>query len=154
MLLVACAKSETKAADTTAVASTTSTSMGAVDATPMAEPITFAKVAGDWNVRSVPTSGSDTSATELTLHATDNATGWTQTYKNGLKVPVQVSIAGDSIVHTAGPYTSVRRKNTRVTTNGVFRLHGDSLVGTTVAHYATKGADSVLTLRLTGTRKP
>lgn len=154
MLFVACAKSETKTADTTAMAATTSTSMGAVDAEGMAEPMTFAKVAGEWNLRSVPTSGTDTSTTEVTLNATNSATGWTMTFKNGLKVPVQVTISGDSIIETTGPYKSVRRKNVQVTTNGVLRMKGDTLVGTTVAHYATKGADSVLTLRTMGTRKP
>ena len=154
ILLAACAKSETKTADTTAMAATTSTSMGAVDANAMAEPITFAKVAGDWNLKSVPTTGTDTSATEVMLHATNTADGWTLTYKTGLKVPAHVRIEGDSIIETAGPYASVRRKGVQVNTTSVLRLRGDSLFGTTVAHYKTKGADSVLTLRMTGTRKP
>jgi hypothetical protein len=53
-----------------------------------------------------------------------------------------------------GPYESVRRKGVQVTTNTVFRLEGDSLVGISVARYATKGVDSVMRFRVTGSRAP
>jgi hypothetical protein len=42
----------------------------------------------------------------------------------------------------------------QVTTHGVYRKDGDKLVGRVTAHYATKGADSVLVLRSEGTRAP
>jgi hypothetical protein len=42
----------------------------------------------------------------------------------------------------------------KVTTTSVYRLQGDKLVGTTVAHYQTKGADSVLHLQSMGTKGP
>jgi len=64
-----------------------------------------------------------------------------------------VDLAGDSIVADAGPYESALRKGVKVTTHSVFRLQDGKLVGTTVAHYATKGADSVLNLRSEGTRE-
>ena len=53
----------------------------------------------------------------------------------------------------AGPYESVLRKGVKVTTHSVFRLQDGKLVGTTVAHYAIKGADSVRNLRSEGTRE-
>ena len=52
----------------------------------------------------------------------------------------------------AGPYESVLRKGVQVKTTTVFRLQDGKLVGTTVAHYTTKGADSVRNLRAEGTR--
>jgi hypothetical protein len=67
-------------------------------------------------------------------------------------MPVQVASSGDSIVLTAAPYASVRRKGVQVSTVGVLRLQNGDLVGPTTAHYKTKSADSVLTLNVTGTR--
>jgi len=47
----------------------------------------------------------------------------------------------------------VLRKGVKVTTHSVFRLQDGKLVGTTVARYTTKGADSVRNLRSEGTRE-
>jgi hypothetical protein len=70
-------------------------------------------------------------------------------------VPMHVvAVAGDSIVTEAGPFESVLRKGIKVTTNSVLRLQDGKLVGTTIAHYATSGADSVRNLRMEGTRAP
>jgi hypothetical protein len=148
VILAACAKKEA-AVDTAAVAPpATATSSGAV----APAPATLADFNGTWKIRSVPTSGTDTSATELTLTA--NGDQWTQTYADGRKVPVRVTLSGDSVITDAGPYASVRRKGVQVTTHGSFHKSGDKLVGTTTAHYATKGADSVLVLRTEGTKSP
>ncbi|HEV2641230.1 MAG TPA: hypothetical protein VGT98_00915, partial [Candidatus Elarobacter sp.] len=108
-------------------------------------------VAGKWNVRAVPESG-DTSATTYVLTATGTTSGWTITFPGRPPMAVKVSTDGDSIMMNAGPYASVRRKGQQVTTNGVMRMQGGNLVGTTVAHYAVKTADSVLILRTEGTR--
>ena len=67
-------------------------------------------------------------------------------------MPVQVSSGGDSIMISAAPYTSVRRKGVQVSTVGVLRMKNGDLVGPTTAHYKTKSADSVLVLNVTGTR--
>ena len=151
VILVGCAKKEAPV-DTAAIAPpATATSSGTVAPPPVAV-IVLADLAGTWKFRAVPTSGTDTTATEYTLNAT--ADKWTNTYANGLKVPVNVTASGDSLITDSGPYASVRRKGVQVTTHGVFRKEGDKLVGTTTAHYKTKGADSVLTLRAEGTRTP
>jgi hypothetical protein len=55
---------------------------------------------------------------------------------------------------TSEPYESVRRKGVQVTTTSAFRRQGDKLVGTTVAHYKSGGADSVLRLRTEATKAP
>ncbi|MEO7712862.1 MAG: hypothetical protein ABIV10_08090 [Gemmatimonadaceae bacterium] len=157
-MLVGCGKSDgasdsdaKKAADSAAAAN----AAGAMTPTPMAgASLALSDIAGKWMVRSVPQGGTDTTATEFTLTATGTTEGWTFAYKNGLTVPVRVMVAGDSVVTDAGPHKSVRRKGVDVTTHGSFRKDGDKIVGTTMAKYNTKGADSTLTLRTEGVRIP
>jgi len=140
-LLVGCAKTETAATDSAAVP--------AAPAAPAA--LTAADVTGKWDMRAVPVSG-DTTATTFVLTAGADNTGWTLTYPNRPPVRTRVTIDGDSIVSESEPYQSVRRKGVQVRTNTVLRLEGGNLVGNAVARYTTKGPDSVLNLRVTGTR--
>ncbi len=144
-VLAGCAKKENAAVDTSSAmaSSTASTTTSAAPAAPAA--LNLADVAGKWNMRAVPTSGTDTSATTKT-------SGWTITFPGRKAMPVKVSVEGDSIMIAASNYPSVRRKGVTVSTNGVVRLQGGSLTGTTTAHYKVKTADSVLTLTTTGTR--
>jgi len=151
ILIAACAKKDNAAVDTSSTASSTTasttTTMPAAPAN-----INLADVAGKWNMRSVPTSGTDTTPTTYVMTATNNTTGWTLTFPGRKPMPVQVSTGGDSIIITAAPYASVRRKGTTVSTAGVLRLQNGDLVGSTTAHYKTKSADSVLVLTMSGTR--
>lgn len=146
-VLTACAKKDEAAVDTSsmAVSSTTTTSTGPA-------PVNLADVAGKWNMRAVPTSGSDTTPTNSVVTATATTSGWTITFPGGKPIAMRVTVDGDSIMTEAGPYPSVRRKGVQVTTNGVMRLQAGSLVGTNTAHYRVKTADSVLVLNTTGTR--
>jgi hypothetical protein len=146
-VLAGCAKKDNAAVDTTAMASSTETTTA-----PAPVPINLADVAGKWNMRSVPTTGADTSATTYVLTATSNTSGWTITFPGRKPIPVKVRTDGDSVMIDAGPFPSVRRKAVQVTTNSVSRLQGGNFVGTTTAHYKVKTADSVLTLTTTGTR--
>jgi hypothetical protein len=146
--LAGCAKKENAAVDTSSAMASTTASTTAAPA-----PVNLADVAGKWNMRSVPTSGTDTSATTYVLTATNNTSGWTIKFPNrAAAVPVRVTVEADSIVTASGPYESVRRKGVQVTTNGVLRLQNGSLVGSTTAHYRVKTADSVLVLNTSGTR--
>ena len=149
---VACAKKDT-AADS-AAADTTAAAAAAAPAPAPAPPpaLSLADVAGKWNMRAVPDSG-DTTATTYVMTATADS-AWTLQFPNGQKVPVQASASGDSIVVHAGPYASVRRKGMQVTTDGAFRRQGDRLTGMTTAHYKTTRPDSVLHLRVEGTKAP
>jgi hypothetical protein len=148
-VLAGCAKTENAGGDTAAVvASSTQTSTQV--AAPA--PVNLADIAGKWNMRAVPTSGSDTSTTTYLLTATNSTTGWTLTFPGRAPMPIQVATSGDSITLTAAPYSSVRRKGVRVSTVGAMRLKNGDLVGTTTAHYNVKTADSVVTLNVTGTR--
>jgi hypothetical protein len=148
-VLAGCAKKESASVDSTSAmaSSTTTTTTSTAPA-----PINLADVAGKWNMTSVPMSG-DTTATTYVLTATNNTSGWTITFPGrAAPVPVKVTVDGDSIMLAAGPYASVRRKGVQVTTYGVSRLQGGSMVGSTTAHYKVKSADSVLVLNTTGTR--
>lgn len=142
--IAACAKPD-PSADTAAVAPAT------LPPAPLA--IKASDVAGNWTVTG-KNSTTDSTLVTYDLAAT-NDTLWTMTFANGQKVPVHVmAVAGDSIVTHSPPYNSVLRKGVRVETTGVLRLQDGKLVGTTVAHYRTKAADSVVTIRMEGTRKP
>ena len=148
-VLTGCAKKDNAAVDTTAMASSTATTTAPA---PAPAPVNLADVAGKWNMRSVPASGADTSATTYVLTATSNTSGWTITFPGRKAIPVKVTVDGDSITLDAGPYPSVRRKGVQVITHSVNRLQGGSLAGSTTAHYKVKTADSVLTLTNTGSR--
>jgi hypothetical protein len=145
-VLTGCAKKDDAAVDTTGAMADTS----AVTTAPA--PINLADVAGRWNVRAVPASGTDTIATKSVITATSNTSGWTITFPGRAPIPMRVSVDADSIMTEAGPYPSVRRKGVQVRTNTVMRLQGGSLVGRTTAHFQVKTADSVLVLNTTGTR--
>jgi len=140
-----CSKSEQPPAqDTTAVVTP-----------PPPAPIALADVAGTWTVRSMA-EGSDSVLVTTTMVATADTAGWSITFPGRAKpVPSRVvEVAGDSVTTETGPYESVLRKGVRVTTHSVMRLKDGKLIGTTVAHYSTTGADSVLRLHTEGTRVP
>ena len=144
--LVGCARSDD---------ATTDTAAGTAAATEAPAAISVADVVGKWTVRAVPETGTDTTPTISELNITTDTSGWTMTLPNRPAIKSRVvAIAGDSIVAEAGPYPSVRRAGVQVTTTSVMRLRDGRLVGTTVAHYRTAGADSVLRLRTEGTRAP
>ena len=147
VLVASCAKSETPATDTTTAA------MAPAPA-PAPAALALADVAGKWQFSNVPTSGTDTSSTDYVLTATADTSGWMLEFPSGVKVPLTVHPGGDSIHMVAGPFPSQRRKNVKVRTESTLRLQDGKLVGTTTARYDTKGADSVLQLRGTGTRIP
>ena len=138
------------------VASCAETSENAAEEQPadtaaMAAPAaSLADYAGTWNMRSAPESGADTTSTIYQLQVSGDQ--WTILLPDRDPIVATTMVSGDSIIVDAGPYESVRRKGLMVTTHGVFRVSGDQLTGTTVAHYQTTGTDSVLTLRTTGTR--
>ena len=112
----------------------------------------LADIAGTWDIRYVPESGDTTAVTNSRIEVT--ADEWTLFLADRDPVEGVVTTSGDSILVVEGPYESIRRDGSTVTTNSVYRLEGDRLVGRVVAHYPTSGADSVLVLRSEGTRAP
>lgn len=133
----------------------TDSASGMVDTAAMApvpKPFALADLAGKWNVVSKPESGTDTMSTKYVLTATADTTGWTITFPGRAAMPIHVQVSGDSVITTAGPYDSVRRKGLKVSTNGAFKLRDGKIVGRTTAHFKTTKADSVLTLMSEGTK--
>jgi hypothetical protein len=140
-LLAACTKDARETTDSVA---------GAVAAPAM---ISLAEVAGTWNIRAVADSGSrDTTTTTYVLEAKPDTGGWTITYPDRAPIPVRVWAQGDSVITEAGPYPSVRRPGVHETMHSIWRLQGGTLVGSTIARYATAGADSILRMRVAGGR--
>jgi len=150
LLLVGCAKTDEAAKDSAAAVAA-----APAPAAPAPTPaLSLADVAGKWQMRAVPESGTDTSATPYVLTATADTTGWLITFPSGLKVPLHVMASGDSVIATGGPYSSQRRKGVKVTTETSMRLQNGKLVGTTIAHYSKAGPDSVLRLHAEGSKMP
>ena len=125
----------------------------AVTPAPSAPTVSLSQVAGKWNLRAVPESGTDTTPTLVVLNATGDTTGWTMTMGTQT-VPLRVRVAGDTIMTESAEYESTRRRGVKVTTRGSMRLVGDSIVGTTIARYASPGPDSVMRFRSVGKRAP
>jgi hypothetical protein len=149
VVLLACGQGkDNPAMDQAAQPATDSATVAPAPAPPAA--ISLADVKGKWKMKTMA-EGNDSTLVEYTLDAGD--AGWTLNFPKRPPVPTKPTVDGDSIVADAGPYESVLRKGVKVTTHSVFRLQDGKLVGTTVAHYTTKGADSVLNLRSEGTRE-
>lgn len=144
VVVAGCSKPEqTPAADTTAVVTP-----------PPPAPISLADVAGTWTVQT-RAEGSDSVLVTSEMIATADTSGWKMMLPGRPTMATRVlEVAGDSITTENGPYESVLRKGVTVTTRNVVRLQGGKLVGTVTARYNTTGADSVVRLRMEGTRKP
>lgn len=89
-----------------------------------------------------------------TVTATGDTTGWTIALPKRPVMPLHISVSGDSVLMSLSPYESVLRKGVQVSTTGALHKEGDKLVGITVAHYKTAGADSVRRLRMELTKQP
>ena len=147
-VLVACAKAEKQPATDTGAAPPTAAP--AATATPAA--LSLSSLAGKWAVRGTTEDAKSTVVT-FDMVATADTSGWTINFPKRAPIPARiVALAGDSVVTEAGPYESVIRKGVQVTTRTTLRLQDGKLAGTTVAHYATTGPDSVVSLRMEGTR--
>jgi hypothetical protein len=147
LVLAGCSRSDDAGAADTGLGTTATPAPAATPA-----PLALGDMAGRWNMRAVPESG-DTAVTTYVMNATADTTGWTITFPNRRPIPTRVvAVSGDSLIAEAGPFESARRRGVQTRTRTVLRLEGDRLVGTTVARYVTRGADSVLTLRTEGTR--
>jgi hypothetical protein len=147
LALVGCNKPADKPADT----AMEDASRGMEDSAPAAAGLSLADVAGTWHVTGkVEGSGKEV---KYDMVATADRDGWSIKFPGRDPIPMQiVAVEGDSIVSEAGPFESVLRKGVQVRTNSVSRLQDGKLVGTTIAHYPVKGADSVARITFEGTR--
>ena len=122
---------------------------------PAASRLMIADVTGKWNVKATPEWNSPL-ITHLVLTATRDPANWTITYGSNPKpIPVRgVMFSGDSLVFDWGPYNSARRAGMKAVSHDTYRLRDGKLVGRSVSHYLGTLADSVVRLRLEGTRAP
>ena len=127
----------------------------ATKAAPGSASISIADVTGKWNVKATPEWNSPL-ITRLVLTATRDPANWTITYgPNSKPIPVRgVMFSGDSLVFDWGPYNSARRAGMKAVSHDTYRLRDGKLVGRSVSHYMGTLADSVVRLRLEGTRAP
>lgn len=134
----------------------------APEAMPAAEPapavaaapaFSLADAAGTWTYVARSATG-DTVLVTATLTAAADAAGWTLTFPNRPPLPMKVTVSGDSVLTSVGPYESVLRKGVTVTTEGAARMVDGKLVGRSTAHYSVATADSVRSLITEATRKP
>jgi hypothetical protein len=113
--------------------------------------LSLASLAGKWN-QIVKAEGSDSVLVRSEVNAGADASSWTITLPNRPPMPIKITVDGDSMMTSTGPYESVLRKGVQVTTQGVMRLVDGKLVGITIARYSPAGADSVVRLRTEMTR--
>ena len=152
ILLIACAKKEQKAADTTAAAAPAAAPAPPPAPAPAAT-LSLADLAGKWTGPSRP-ENSDSVLVIATIAATADTSGWTLSLPKRPPIPFHVSVSGDSVLFSNGPYESVLRKGVQVTNTGVLHKQGEKLVGINIAHYKSTGADSVRRIRMELTRQP
>ncbi|CAN5765995.1 hypothetical protein BH20GEM1_BH20GEM1_09280 [soil metagenome] len=96
------------------------------------------------------TDPADTTVNEYQIVIDESS--WTLHFPARDPVQSTVSVEGDRIIADSGPFESVRRPGTMVTTHTIFRLEGDRLVGDVTAHWQATDPDSVDQLRTEGTR--
>jgi len=90
LLLAGCGKSDQAAKDSAAAAAA---APAPAPAPPPPAPFSLTDAAGKWQIRAVPESGTDTTATTYVLTATADTTGWDQIYvvPTSGGTPVQIS---------------------------------------------------------------
>ena len=124
----------------------------AMDAGAAAPAIDLAALAGTWDL-TVMGAGSDSVLTTGVLTTSAGTTGWTVQLPGRDPVPLTVTVSGDSIITQAPEYESVLRKGVTVQTSSTYWVVGGNLNGKTKAVYRGAGADSVVMLRATGTKR-
>jgi len=140
-VFLACSKKEEPAADTSAAA--------VAPAAAAPAPVNYA---GKWKVDVMP-EANDSVLLSYTIEATNDKTGWKIMLPGRDPMDVRVlSMDNDSAVLENGPYESVLRKKVQVSTHSTMHVEGDKSTGRTIAHYSSKGPDSVRVLRTSGSR--
>lgn len=141
LLAVACSGAD-QAADTTAAAPAA--------APPPPAAVNIADLKGTWSAVTMPMDRDTVVAsTEMTFTGTNE--GNSMVLNTGTKTNVTiVSVAGDSVVSTAGPFASAVRRGRQATIHTIMHFKGDSLSG--VIHAKYNNGDTA-TFRMKGARK-
>lgn len=130
----------------------------AVACSPAEEPppataaVSLADFAGEWTMN-VMGESSDSVTLTYDMTASADPAGWMVTFPGQDPMPVTVTLEGDSVMGTIGPYDSFLRPGLRVTTDFVARTTDGTVHGTFAGRYQTGAADSVSRGRIQGMRK-
>ena len=95
----------------------------------------------------------DSTLVTYDMTATADTIGWSILYPNhATPIALRVRIDADSVIMDAGPYASTARKDATVTIHGVVHVREGKLVGTESAYYKIDTTESVVHIKLEGTR--
>ena len=115
-------------------------------------PLRLADLAGSWKVTAT-NAANDSTLVTYQMTATADTIGWSILYPNHTTpIALRVRIDADSIIMDAGPYASTARTGATVTIHGVVHLRDGTLVGTESAYYKVDATESVVHIKLEGTR--
>lgn len=115
-------------------------------------PVRPADLAGNWTMAAT-NAANDSMLVTYEMTATPDTTGWFIRYPNhATPIALHVRIDADSVIMDAGPYASTARAGATVTIHGVVHLRDGKLVGTESAYYKVDTAESVVHVKLEGTR--
>ncbi len=116
--------------------------------------LTLADVAGNWTAKAMTAAG-DSTLTTYTMSGNADPASWMVMMPGRDHLSAAVTVDGDSLMMTFGPYESVLRAGQQVTVTSVTRMMDGKLVGTFTARYAgATGADSMLVGRSEAERTP
>ena len=95
----------------------------------------------------------DSTLVTYEMTATADTTGWSILYPNHpTPIALHVSIDADSIIMRAGPYASTARKGATVMIRGAVHVRDGRLIGTESAYDRVNSGESVVHIKLQGTR--
>jgi hypothetical protein len=149
-VVLACAKTETPAADSAKSDTAMAPAMAPAAAPAVAPALTEADVAGTWKGTNMPM-GSDSVVAKWTQVC---AAGSCKGTVEGSKVTMHAAytMSGDSAVGVSQPFASPAAKGAKVIDTWVVRVHGDTATGTGAMKLASKPDSVVMAYHFAGTR--
>ena len=115
-------------------------------------PLRLADLAGTWKMTAT-NAANDSTLVTYDMMATDDTTGWSIMYpEHATPIALHVRIDADSIIMDAGPYGSTARQGATVTIHGAVHVRDGKLVGAESAFYRVNTTESVVHIKLEGTR--
>jgi hypothetical protein len=144
--VLACAKTETPAADSTK----SDTAMAPAMAPAVAPALTEADVAGTWKGTNMPMGSDSVFAKWTQVCGAGSCKGTVE----GSKVTIQAAytMGGDSAVGVSQPFASPAAKGAKVIDTWVVRVKGDTATGTGAMKLASKPDSVVMAYHFAGTR--
>ncbi len=140
LIVAGCSKEEAAPVDTAAMVAPASS-------------MSLESLSGVWNVSVMP-EGRDTTVTTYVLNTTDTA-AWMFAFPNRPPIAMRVTgMSGDSVMTETGPFESSITPGLQVkTTTSTVWMQDGNIAGRTRVSYDRTGPDSVVNLRLSGTRQ-